>query len=125
MKLCQGPICHEHKTKDSIRGPKGDKHYQTRKRSEFYYMSGNCCSFQCQSDWFDKFGEMALDRFGRIHEPKRTGCDSAWYKHRDWRGYNDSNYYFVNDLLGERIPITQQQHNDDNFTAISFGLIAN
>ena len=39
-KLCQGPICHEHKTKDRIRGPKGDKHYETRKRSHFYY-NGN------------------------------------------------------------------------------------
>jgi len=26
MKYCQGPKCHEHKTKDRIRGPKGDKH---------------------------------------------------------------------------------------------------
>jgi len=33
MKYCQGPKCHEYRTKDRIRGPKGDKHYETRKRS--------------------------------------------------------------------------------------------
>ena len=115
MKYCQGPICHEHKTKDRIRGPKGDKHYETRKRSEMYY-NGNFCSLGCQDDWFRKFGNMAIDHYGRIHEPKRTGCDSAWYKHRDWQGYNNSNYYFVNDLLGERQPITQQQYQDENYT---------
>ena len=41
MKYCQGPKCHEYHTKDRIRGSKGDKHYETRKRSSFYYMNGN------------------------------------------------------------------------------------
>jgi len=116
MKYCQGPSCHEYKTKDRIRGSKGDKHYETRKRSSFYYGKSNFCSLNCQNDWFNKFGDMAINHFGRIHEPKRVGCDSAWYKHRDWRGYNNSDYYFVNDLLGERISITQQQYQDENLT---------
>ena len=121
MKYCQGPTCHEYKTKDRIRGSKGDKHYETRKSStsssRLNYLGGNACSMTCERDWFDKFGNMALDHFGRIHAPKRVGCDSAWYKHRDWRGYNNSDYYFVNDLLGERRPITAAQYNDDNFTS--------
>ena len=112
MKYCQGPNCHKYHTKDRIRGSKGDKHYETRKRSEFYYLDGNACSMICQHDWFNKFGNLALDHFGRIHEPKRTECDQAWYKNRDWR--QDNAYYFVNDLLGERRPITEQQYNDDN-----------
>ena len=123
LKYCQGPKCHEHRTKDRIRGPKGDKHYETRKRSSFYYLGGNACDMRCQSDWFEKFGKMALDHFGRIHEPKRTGCDSAWYK--DYR-YNHSNgrdtnydHYFINDLLGQRIPITQEQYQDENLTTPS------
>ena len=120
MKYCQGPTCHDYKTKDRIRGSKGDKHYETRKSStsssRLNYLGGNACSMMCQNDWFNKFGKLAIDHFGRIHEPKRTGCDSAWYKHRDWRGYNNSNYYFVNDLLGERRPITQAQYNDSNYT---------
>ena len=110
MKYCQGPKCHEYKTKDRIRGPKGDKHYQTRKRSSFYYGKDNFCSLNCQNDWFNLNGDRAIDHFGRLHEPKRTGCDNAWYKTYDWR--NGSNHYFVNDLLGERIPITEEQYNN-------------
>jgi hypothetical protein len=114
MKYCQGPKCHEHKTKDRIRGPKGDKHYETRKRSSFYYLGGNACDMRCQSEWFNKFGSMALDHFGRIHEPKRTDANGAWYKTYSWRGGGNDLHYFVNDLLGERRSITQQQYNDEN-----------
>ena len=110
MKYCQGPKCHTYKTKDRIRGQKGDKHYQTRRRSYFSYLGGNACSMNCQDDWFRKFGEQALNHFGRIVEPKKTECDNAWYKEYDWR--NGTNHYFVNDLLGQRIPITSQQYND-------------
>ena len=116
MKYCQGPKCHEYKTKDRIRGPKGDKHYETRKRSSFYYGKGNFCDQRCMYDWIDKHIEHGLDHFGRIHEPKRLGCDSAWYKSCDWRHRSEgtSRYYFVNELLGERRPITQQQYEDEN-----------
>ena len=124
MKYCQGPKCHEYKTKDRIRGSKGDKHYETRKSStsssRLNYLGGNACSMTCERDWFNKFGNMALDHFGRIHEPKRIAADSAWYKSYkyNYNNGNDSNYdhYFVNDLLGERRPITQQQYDDQNLT---------
>ena len=120
FKYCQGPICHEHKTKDRIRGPKGDKHYETRKRSSFYYLDGNACSMICQDDWFRKFGKLALDHFGRIHEPKRQDASGAWYKSYKYNYNNGSNsnydHYFVNDLLGERRPITEQQYQDENLT---------
>jgi len=120
MKYCQGPICHEHKTKDRIRGSKGDKHYETRKRSSFYYGKSNFCSLNCQNDWFQKFGDMAINHFGRLHEPKRVGCDSAWYKSYKYNYNNGSNsnydHYFGNDLLGQRISITQQQYQDENYT---------
>ena len=118
FKYCQGPICHEHKTKDRIRGPKGDKHYETRKRSHFYY-GGNFCSLGCQDDWFRKFGNNAIDHFGRTHEPKRTGASGAWYKDYKYHHNNGGNgvtytHYFINDLLGERRLITQQQYDDTN-----------
>jgi len=116
MKYCQGTRCHEYKTKDRIRGHKGDKHYETRKNSRGFY-NDEFCSNMCRDDWFNTFGKRAVDHFGRIHEPKRTGCDSAWYKHRDWRGYNNTDYYFINDLLGERRPITQAQYNDESFVS--------
>ena len=76
LKYCQGPICHEHKTKDRIRGSKGDKHYETRKRSHMYY-NGNFCSLGCQDDWFRKFGNNAIDHFGRVTEAKRTDASNA------------------------------------------------
>ena len=118
MKYCQGPLCHTYHTKDRIRGPKGDKHYETRKGSHMNY-NGNFCSLGCQDEWFYKFGNRAIDHFGRTHEPKRTDASGAWYKSYDWRHSGDggSRHYFVNDLLGERRPITEQQYNDDNFVS--------
>ena len=122
MKYCQGPKCHEYTTKDRIRGPKGDKHYETRKRSHMYY-NGNFCSLMCQDDWFRKFGNNAIDHFGRIHEPKRQDASGAWYKDYkyNYNNGNDSNYdhYFINDLLGQRIPITEQQYDDKELTTPS------
>ena len=121
MKYCQGPKCHTYTTKDRIRGSKGDKHYETRKRSQFFYGQGNFCTFNCLSDWWSQFGTRAVDHFGRVHEPKRLDCNNAWYKdcrfrHSDNRSsYYD--YYFVNDLLGERRPITEAQYNDENFVS--------
>ena len=120
MKYCQGPKCHEYKTKDRIRGPKGDKHYETRKNRLYYH--DEFCSLMCQDDWFKKFGSVAVAHFGRIHEPKRTAADSAWYKDYTYRydhtnNRNNNSHYFVNDLLGQRIAITEQQYNDDNLTS--------
>jgi len=114
MKYCQGPSCHEYKTKDRIRGHKGDKHYETRKRSSFYYGKSNFCSLNCQNDWFNLNGDRAIDHFGRVHEPKRTMANGAWYKDYRWSSGQNYNHYFVNDLLGQRISITQQQYDDDN-----------
>jgi hypothetical protein len=116
MKYCQGPKCHTYTTKDRIRGSKGDKHYETRKRSSFYYGKSNFCSLNCQNDWFALNGDRAIDHFGRIHEPKRTGCDAAWYKDYKWQGNGNHIHYFANDLLGERRPITREQYQDENLT---------
>ena len=119
MKYCQGPKCHEHRTKDRIRGTKGDKHYETRKRSSFYYGNGNFCDQRCMYEWFELHGQRAVDHFGRIHEPKRNDCDSAWYKDYTYNytgdRFRDTNtYFFINDLLGQRISITKQQYDDKN-----------
>jgi hypothetical protein len=115
MKYCQGPKCHEYKTKDRIRGSKGDKHYETRRRTHLNY-GNEWCSVQCYNDWLNEYGTRAIDHFGRLHEPKRVGCDSAWYKTYDWRSQQDGGYlhYFKNDLLGQRISITQQQYDDND-----------
>ena len=117
MSYCQGNKCHEYKTKDRIRGTKGSKSYQTRRSSSFYYGQNNFCSLNCQNDWFALNGDRAIDHFGRVTEPKKVLCNQAWYKDCDWNStYNGGTprHYFKNDLLGQRIPITQQQYNDDN-----------
>ena len=121
MKYCQGPKCHEYKTKDRIRGHKGDKHYETRKKSSLPY-GDEWCSMQCYNDWLNKFGKLAVDHFGRIHEPKRTDASGAWYKDCRYIGYGNNgtssyDYFFINDLLGERRPITAAQYNDESFVS--------
>ena len=115
MKYCQGPICHEHKTKDRIRGSKGDKHYETRRRSHMYY-NGEFCSLNCQDDWLRVHGKQAIDHFGRTTEAKRTDASGAWYKDYKWHSSGNHIHFFVNDLLGERRPITEQQYDDENLT---------
>ena len=122
MKYCQGPKCHTYTTKDRIRGPKGYKQYETRRRSSFYYGKGNFCDLRCMNDWINKHIEQALTHFGRTTEPKRETANDAWYKDSKWNrtetnGRSNYDHYFVNDLLGERIPITEQQYDDDNFVS--------
>ena len=118
MKYCQGPDCHTYETQDRIRGTKGNKHYQTRRRSKFYNLGGNACSMQCERDWFNKFGDQAVNHFGRIHEPKKLVPENAWQKDYDydWRTSTDSNWRFVNRLTKEIRPITQEQYDDESFT---------
>ena len=116
MKYRQGPKCHTYETKDRLRGPKGNKTYQTRRRSNLYYLGGNACDTRCQQDWFDKFGERAVNHFGRIHEPKVMTIDNAWVKNTD---YNTTTcefdiYYFRNKITNERRPLTREQYRDMN-----------
>ena len=120
MKYCQGNKCHEYRTKDRIRGTKGNKSYQTRRRSEFCYGRGNFCSVNCTTDWLEQNIERALNHFGRTTEPKKVLCDQAWYKSYAYNynreGGDRYTHYFVNDLLGQRIPITEQQYDDESIT---------
>ena len=120
MQFCQGTKCHEYRTKDRIRGNKGSKSYQTRRRSSFYYGGNNFCSLNCQNDWFQEYGTRAIDYFGRTTEPKKVLCDEAWYKSYvytyDNSSSNNYNHFLVNDLLGRKLPITEEQYQDDSFT---------
>ena len=119
MKYCQGTMCHSYKTKDRLRGTKGNKFYQTRRRSKFYYLGGNACSMACERDWFDKYGEQAINHFGRIVEPIKLTEDNAWYKWSSYNGYDNTpryNRFFVNDLLGQRISITEQEFDNKEIT---------
>ena len=114
MKYCQGVKCHTYRTKDRIRGTKGNKYYQTRRRSSFYYLGGNACSMQCERDWFEKFGEQAVNHFGRIHEPIKLTEENAWEKDydHDWETGTTSNYRWVNSLTNQRIPMTKEEYDN-------------
>jgi len=119
MKFCQGTKCHQYKTKDRIKGPQENKTYQTRRRSKFSY-GGNFCSLQCSNDWFNEFGNRAIDHFGRTTEAKHLTQENAWYKDYDWDytggDSTRTNYRFVNQLTKEQRPLTREQYNDRNYT---------
>ena len=120
LTFCQGPKCHLYKTQDRIKGTKPNKTYQTRRRSSFYYGNGNFCSLNCQNDWFDKFGNRAIDHFGRTTEAKHLTKDNAWYKDYDydWRAEDNqhSNWRSINSITKEQRPLTEAQYNDSNYT---------
>ena len=92
LKYCQGPKCHTHDTKDRKKGPKDNKRNETRRRSSMYYLGGNACDMRCQSEWFEHYGQRALDHFGRITEAKVLTKDNAWTKRYDWRSREDGGY---------------------------------
>ena len=118
LKLCQGPDCHTYTTKDRLKGSKENKTYQTRRRSNLYYGNGNFCSLNCQNDWFNDFGDRAINHFGRLTEPKHLTEDNAWTKTYDWRNSPDDShrYYLVNQITKEQRPLTEQQYDDRNYT---------
>ena len=117
LKLCQGPDCHTYHTQDRLKGIKGSKTYQTRRRSLLNY--GEFCDNRCYNDWFEKYGTMAVDHFGRLNEAKHLTEDNAWTKTYDWRGGSDNRtdlYYFRNTITDERRPLTEAQYNDTSYT---------
>ena len=119
MKYCQGPDCHTYSTQDRLKGPKGNKTNQTRRRSRMYYGKGNFCSWNCLNDWFQNYGDRAIDHFGRLTKPKHLTEDNAWIKDYDYRGgWSNENrtYVYRNSITKEQRPLTEQQYNDNNYT---------
>ena len=114
LKYCQGPKCHTYRTKDRIKGPKGNKTNQTRRRSSMIY-DDNFCSQRCADDWFTKFGNQAVNHFGRIHEPIKLTQDNAWRKlQRYWNPRDLNNFYWYNGLSEDELPLTEEQYNNPN-----------
>jgi hypothetical protein len=118
LKLCQGTKCHTYKTKDRLKGQKDNKTFQTRRRSTLYYGGGNFCSFNCQHDWFQMYGDRAIDHFGRLTEPKHLKEENAWVKDYDYRSYRgeEDEYFIYNHITKERRSITEEQYEDNNYT---------
>ena len=118
LKFCQGPECHTYNTQDRLKGIKGSKTYQTRRRSSLYYGNGNFCSMRCQDDWFNQHGDNAINHFGRLHEPKHLTEENAWVKDYDynWNDSTRSNWRSVNKITNEHRPLTEEQYKDRNYT---------
>ncbi len=117
LKYCQGSQCHMYETKDRLKGQKGNKTYQTRRRSNLYYGNGNFCSLNCQNDWFRTHGDQAINHFGRLTEPRKLEEKNAWVKDYDWNSdYNNRTYVIRNGITREQRPITREQFNDTNYT---------
>ena len=118
LKLCQGSRCHTYNTKDRLKGVKGSKTFQTRRRSSMYYGSGNFCSMNCYNDWAETFIDRAIDHFGRLTEPKHLTEDNAWIKDYDWRNTTDDEhrYYYLNKITRQQRPLTEDQYNDISYT---------
>ena len=116
LKFCQGPDCHTYSTKDRLKGTKPNKTFQTRRRSSFYYGGSNFCSLNCQNDWFNDFGNKAIDHFGRLTEPKHLTEQDAWVKSYDWNSNDDTVYVYRNGITKEERPLTKAQYDDNNYT---------
>ena len=117
LKFCQGPECHTYTTQDRLKGPKGNKTYQTRRRSNLYYGNNNFCDQRCMYDWFEKYGTRAIDHFGRTTEVKHLTEQNAWHKQYDWdSNYQNRFYVYVNQITREQRPLTEEQFDDSNYT---------
>ena len=115
LKYCQGPDCHTYHTQDRLKGPKGNKTYQTRRRSYLHF--GEFCDNRCYNDWFRKYGTRAVDHYGRLNEAKHLTEQNAWRKSFDWdNDYENRTYVFRNSITHETRPLTEAQYNDNNYT---------
>ena len=115
LKLCQGPECHTYSTQDRLKGMKGSKTYQTRRRSNLLF--DEFCDRRCFEDWFRKYGTQAVDHFGRLKEVKHLTEQNAWHKTYDWdSSYSTRLYFYRNGITNEIRPLTEQQFRDTNYT---------
>ena len=90
MKYCQGTKCHTYDTSDRKRGVKGSKTNQTRKRTQFDYGNGNFCTLSCQTDWFNTYGDNAINHFGRVEQPIILTEANAWQTVYNRACYDDN-----------------------------------
>ena len=117
LKYCQGPDCHTYYTQDRLKGPKGNKTNQTRRRSNLLF--DEFCDTRCQYAWLSKYATKAVDHFGRLKEVKHLTEENAWTKDYDYRSYRrgeEDRYYFVNKITKEQRPLTESQYNDKTYT---------
>ena len=116
LKYCQAPDCHTYFTRDRLKGQKGNKTNQTRRRSNLLF--DEFCDRRCFEDWFRKYGTQAVNHFGRLKEVKHLTEENAWVKRYNYRGYENlpDEHYFDNTITKEQRPLTKQQYDDNTYT---------
>jgi len=116
LKFCQGPDCHTYHTQDRLKGPKGNKTNQTRRRTSLYY--GEFCDTRCEHAWLSKYATKAVDHFGRTTQAKHLTEENAWVKDYNYQsGWNsERDYIYVNKITQEQRPLTEEQYNDTSYT---------
>ena len=114
LKYCQGPDCHTYSTQDRLKGIKGSKTYQTRRRSSLNY--GEFCDTRCEHAWLSKYATQAVDHFGRLNKVKHLTEENAWQKTYDWNSNDETLYVYRNGITKEQRPLTEDQYNDTSYT---------
>jgi len=116
LKICQGPDCHTYTTQDRLKGMKGSKTYQTRRRSNLYYGNHNFCDQRCLYDWINKYIERGLNHFGRTTKVKHLTEQNAWRKNYNYHHDRPYDYYAVNTITKEQRSLTESQYDDSTYT---------
>ena len=114
LEYCQGPRCHTHDTNDRKKGPKDKRRNETRRRSSLNY--GEFCDTRCERDWFNKYGTIAVDHFGRLNKVKHLTEQNAWRKNYNYHHDRPYDYYAVNTITKEQRSLTESQYDDSTYT---------
>jgi hypothetical protein len=67
-KVCQNPYCSGYKTDDRFIKVGGQKYLADRVNSSLRYQNGNFCTRTCFEEWFELYGDRAIDLIGRKTE---------------------------------------------------------
>jgi len=67
-KVCQNPYCSGYETDDRFIKVGGQKYLADRINSSLRYQNGNFCTRHCFEEWFEIYGDRAIDFIGRKTE---------------------------------------------------------
>jgi len=131
VRYCQNPRCYMKDGSSRLRGTKGNKYYQNRTLGNRAF-ANNFCTLDCQNEWFDIFGDRAINYFGRIEESHtrpenspsiwdiryevREGVDDTMKAEGTWNLHGEEWHTRYNELLDERIReyYNNNQQGDNN-----------
>ena len=104
---CQNSKCSEKKNQNQLRGTKGHKYYQSNKASRYYVY---WCSTRCREEWWEENKDTCVRAVGLRTQPAKLMAENAWSRNYTYTSSGSCQHYLQNILLGEKIPITEQQY---------------